>query len=280
MASKYFTDNVDIDNIVATGTENSNYISYYTNFKASTTHAVNKSFKRPNNLGYKINGTDISTYMETKFTYSLTETTTFNISSFTTVTGVIYGGGGGGGGGGGAATDDDGVDTTDAGTAGQTGYRGRVEWFTLNITPNTSMTITIGAGGVSGRGGGYFKGSAGFSGGGSNGGVGGTSSVKVDDTTIVEAMGGRAGHGGQGRSTSQSYTTIIYPTDGYANDNNRLGTAYLSSSYVADAFVGTYGNGAGGGAGGTNGDGKGGGGSPNINAGAPGSGGYAVVWFR
>ena len=98
MASKYFTDNLDIDNIVATGTQNSSYISYYKNFKASTPYADNQSFKRPKNLGYQTNGTDISKYMETKFTYSLTETTTYNISSFTTVSGVKYGGGGGGGG--------------------------------------------------------------------------------------------------------------------------------------------------------------------------------------
>jgi hypothetical protein len=116
--------------------------------------------------------------------------------------------GGGGGGGGGASNSTSGG----AGSGGGGGAGQSVIKKTISVTPGSTITVTIGAGGSAGSGGAANGGSGG------NGGNGGNTTLVTGSTTLLSLTAGSGGSGGSGGGGagggSNGYPSGSYGTDG------------------------------------------------------------------
>lgn len=166
-----------------------------------------------------------------------------------TVTLELYGGGAGGGGGGGGSSG--GVcDTYGGGSGGGGGYSS----ITIDVTPGSTFTYTIGGGGCGGDNGDDLAD-------GDNGGNGGTTSVSGTDangaTVNLSAAGGSAGTGGDGCNVFGS---------GGGNGNGGGGGTASGGTTNTPGGAGANGSGSNGGVGG-NGAGPAGGNGGATNGG-------------
>jgi len=121
----------------------------------------------------------------TKKTYTTAGTYTWTVPAGVTTVKVTVAGGGGGGGGGLTDAYHDPDDQQSVG--GSPGGRGGLNIQTINVTPNSSYSVIVGAGGSGGRSGGTVGSSSGSAGSGS---AGGTSSFGS-----ITATGGSGGGG-------------------------------------------------------------------------------------
>ncbi len=191
----------------------------------------------------------------------------------TSVTIDVYGGGGGAGGGGGGSNGGF-FDTRGGGAGGGGGYTST----TINVTPGTAFSYSVGAGGCGG-------GNGGDADDGDNGTTGGNTTFTGTDAggaaVSLTANGGVRGTGGDGNEGS--------PGSGGAGGTSSGGTTNTSGAAGSNGSGGSGGTGGagagpGGGAGGaTNGGagtafGGGGGGGNNSNGGRGGAGGILITY--
>lgn len=180
--------------------------------------------------------TSLGTIYSTARTVTGKTTTARDLKAFTssgtlalpsTVTSIdIFCVGGGGGGGGGSHKDNSRDEWCyNAGSGGNGGYT--VTRSSVSVTPGSTLTITVGAGGSAGAVG-------------DNGGTGGTSSVKNSSGTVLaSAAGGAGGTYSQSASTS----TRLYVADmvpGGGSTGGGKGYLYTSASATSKTDVVHY----------------------------------------
>jgi len=157
--------------------------------------------------------------------------------------GYLVGGGGGGGGGGGPFT---GGGSQNGGGGAGGGGAGLTK-FAFTVTAGETLTVTVGAGGTAGA-----AGSTNSNGG--NGGAGLTSEILRSSTSLVKALGGDGGPGGQlnagGTAVAGAFTKLKTTYGGGNGGAAATGSAGESSNCFSGGAGGTGTGGAGGGGGG------------------------------
>jgi hypothetical protein len=174
--------------------------------------------------------------------YTTAGTYTFTVpGGVTSISAVCIGGGGGGGG------SEDSDEPGGGGGGGALAYQSSIA-----VTPGESLTVVVGAGGVSGNPSG-------------NGGAGGQSRIHRSETNLVAANGGGGGNHGRNSTTAAAGGTVVTGTGGAGGSGGAPNGARTSSN-------GSGGGGAGGysGAGGNGAEWDG---APAATAGAGGGGG-------
>lgn len=211
---------------------------------SSSTVPSNKVWKIESIATVPLTGTVLSSK-----TFSTAGTTSFTVPNCTNYICIeVWGAGGGGGGGNGG--------TQNGGGGGGGGYGSGC----FTVTPGSSISVIVGAGGT--------RGNPGTPG--TDGGTGGTTSVGA----LISATGGTGG-----------LTTGGYGTFGSSTANINLPGSNGTSGGTGSCNAGTGGAGANGGAGGapgcnnggTGGAPGGGGGGGNVNGGTPYYGGYGAA---
>ncbi len=269
--AKYLFKGTDINNLIVTGgTAVNNFAP-----SISYTPASPYSTERPLELGFKQNGTDISTIMNAKFIEYTTVNTvsTYDVpTDYNSFRAVLEGGGGGGGGGGGCGWSGSPQDRQSA-DPGAPGSNGGFVYVADTTFSNRTITYFVGAGGGAG-GGGQSEGSPGQASSqpGQDGGPGQFGQrtyinfTTPDANYTVLANAGARGNGGQGgpapgnaNTEAVQFVTNSYPSISFSTDGNQQATAIPSAinpisykstySYLGNGGSGGPGDGAPGGGG-------------------------------
>jgi hypothetical protein len=146
-------------------------------------------WKSPVNAAIRSSGTNKSFYPDDKTPVAYTTAGTFSYvvpAGIFSITATIVGGGGGGGG------DNSSGDTFQGGSGGSGGFYSNQS---IAVTPGETLTVTVGAQGLSG----WYNFNGGFqcagTSGSQNGGAGGLSRISRGGTPLFTATGGEGGTG-------------------------------------------------------------------------------------
>lgn len=231
---KFTYKNVDITNLITTGSTTSNAYVGFPPYEQASPY----SYERPLPFGLNVSNVPLSNVMNSKYVEfntginndnnppkNTTIYTTYNVSSsYDSIRAVIAGGGGGGGGRGGCGWNDPG-NKRNNGAYGNTGGVGAYTYLASDVSlQSTSISLKIGAGGDGGSNGGDrdTKGGSGSGANGNSGSTGQDSYIVVNTSNgsfTVYANGGSGGSGGGGGNANN------------ADNNNEANTANAATAF-------------------------------------------------
>jgi hypothetical protein len=252
-SNRYFYKNIDVKNLINTGTgtpTRTDYINWPRSSSLNNSYTIfnlNNEFptgsqitiEKPLPFLYKdSSNNDLNTVnVCKKITYSegnnqniITESISLKIAStnanFKHFSGYIIGGGGGGGGGGGSLF-------YKGGTGGDGGTSGYVGAVAIGLNTNESnINIEIGSGGNAGNGGNYSSSNTNGNSG-NNGNDGNKSSLSIDANNIIMiangGTGGQRGGGGKGSSNGNNGSN---GTNGNANFTTSFNSVAIGDTNI------------------------------------------------
>jgi hypothetical protein len=245
MAGKYFINGADINDILGTpytalANKNTSVItSSYGNLPNKQASTFTHFEKYVNDIGFKVNGTDLKEYVSPIYHDITTTNTNYTIPSWANYANIICIGGGGGGAGGNPADvwklagfSTSNVPSGGGGSGGGGGYN---VYKRLNVSNKDTLNIQIGAGGS--RGIAYTPGSSDTY---NNGGIGGSTIVIYNGIEIVEALGGDGGKMSWDTNSNNLTAVVLFGSPGGSVRNFNANDATVVSTTPTSSIIPTF----------------------------------------